>query len=665
VQEILLDAIAETPPDRLASTRALMIEVADKCLGADVTGSSSTSRTFTWETGSVLMSERVKGIRDRAMTMLRELFLSSRSESERSQVYSALRSSTRLPTHGRYADPLLERVLLDTRAVIAFLTEQASGLDGLLKETIEHDTLFEYRRAKNMPADILKGAGVHAARDGVLTAAQALRERFNADGDFVIFKTLVGFETVFEYEWDEDDGKVDFEAKDSFRKERAAEYLAEVTEATAKAWFTRLNGYAAIKSNDMAMFPQLGSFVAAVAQKSPSIAADWLARSRGEPLAQFTPGLLRGLYASDRGAALEWIADAIDRKDDLCGIAHFIRYAEPAAPDLLQKIAKASLAADDIDALYKVLEACASRASGFGMPLARRLAVEVLTFLSTRGRYHWTEPVWVWGKRSGLLASLDDAERAALFAAIRDLPKIDFRAEELLAPYGETHPAEIIDLFGARIERERVEKEDALVDDRFEAVPYDFSRLHHSMQACGPLLLPKALEWHRADPFLGQYKSARVVANMFPAMPESVIAQLTEYAKSGDRGTQDFVIDVMSNYDGADVAFTILKELVAVLPADDELLSGVRAAIGETGIMHGEFGRRDAIAAERERLASWLTDPREPVRRFAEEHIKSLDNAIAAAQQDAENDIAMRKLDYGEDLDDKRPDDDDDGGEPA
>jgi hypothetical protein len=71
--------------------------------------------------------------------------------------------------------------------------------------------------------------------------------------------------------------------------------------------------------------------------------------------------------------------------------------------------------------------------------------------------------------------------------------------------------------------------------------------------------------------------------------------------------------------------------------------------------MRGEFGYRDAIVAERESLRSWLADERELVRQFAEAHIKSLDNAIAAAQQAAESDIAMRKLEYGEGLDDDTP----------
>jgi hypothetical protein len=106
----------------------------------------------------------------------------------------------------------------------------------------------------------------------------------------------------------------------------------------------------------------------------------------------------------------------------------------------------------------------------------------------------------------------------------------------------------------------------------------------------------------------------------------------------------------MSSYNGADVVFSVLREMVAVLPLEDDLLRGVCATLGRTGVMRGEFGFRDALVAERKSLASWLSDGREPVRMFAEAAIRSLENAIAVAQQDAEADIALRRLSYGEEL---------------
>jgi ppGpp synthetase/RelA/SpoT-type nucleotidyltranferase len=652
VQEILLDTIAATPRGGLAATRPLMITVAAQCLAPDATGLSSSSKTFTWEMGSVAISDRLNQVRDRALALLREVFVTTQTEVERRQIYNAMKASTRLPRHGAYSDGLMERAFKDAAALLQFLTEHAGDIPNLLKESIEQDALFHYRRAKQMPAETLKSEDVRTARDSVVSAALVLRDQFNAIADYVTFKTLVGFETVFAYEWGEDEAKVDFEAKEAYRKARVDEYLAEVSEATADAWFARLSDYAASDSEDRAMFPFLGTFIADVGKKLPAVAARWLEASRGQPLAKFTPGLLRGLYASDRTAASQWIEAAIARNEDLSGIAQFVRHAEPAAPELLEKVARQAVAAGDDAAVYKVLEAVAARPTEFGLPLVRSLFKDAVGFLSGRGRHRWTDPVWTWGKRSGLLEKLEDAERAALFAALAQAPQIDFRAEEILAAFAPTHADEIIDLFGARLERERNEKTDPLADDQFEAVPYDFDRLQKAMTQAGSVLLPKALDWHRADPALGQFKSGRVVANMFPEPPQDVIDTLIAYASSGEPDKQDFVIDVMANYDGAPVAFTVLKELVAVAPAGGDRLKGASVALSETGVMHGEFGYRNALVAQREALEPWLEDAREPVRAFAADEIAGLNNATAAAQQDADEGIAMRKLRYGEPLDD-------------
>ncbi|MEO1248525.1 MAG: RelA/SpoT domain-containing protein [Pseudomonadota bacterium] len=653
VQESLLEAIATSAISGLSGARPLMIAALGKCLEPEVTGTLSTSTSLTWETGSVVVSDRVNFLRDRALAMLKDLFNSSQSEAERTKIYRAMLSSTRFPSFGNCDDKLRERILADTADIITFFAEQRDNLSDFLKEKIENNTLFHYRRAKKKSGNELGGGIVSTARDAVVTAAMELRKSFNDDYEFVTFKTLVGFQSVFEYEWDEDEDEIDYSAKASFRKARAAEYLEQVTESTADDWFDRLNGYASTKSDDSATFQFLGSFVASVAEKSPSIAESWLDRCGGKPLAQSTPGLLRGFYTSDREAAIRWIGVAIDRHDRLSLIAQFIKHAEPAVPDLLEKVARAGIAAQDEEAAYLVLEACVTRPTEFGVPLARKLAIETLTFLRERNFSGWIEPLWMWGKKFGLLSQFDETERSALFAAIVELGEIDFRAEEILEPYCELHANEIIDLFGARLERQSSEQGNAYANARFTAIPLDFDRLHKSMQHTGPLLLPKALEWHRRDPQLGKFRSARLVANVFPELPEDAVSQLIDYAKSGDRAAQNFVIDVMSNYNGAPIVYTVLKELVAVVPVGDEILGGVRVAFGETGVMYGEFGLRNAMVTERERISTWLADERDPVVKFAEAQIRSLNNAIAAAQQDAEADIAMRKLSYGEQLDDE------------
>jgi hypothetical protein len=66
--------------------------------------------------------------------------------------------------------------------------------------------------------------------------------------------------------------------------------------------------------------------------------------------------------------------------------------------------------------------------------------------------------------------------------------------------------------------------------------------------------------------------------------------------------------------------------------------------------MHGEFGFRDALVGQRNALSGWLSDERQSVREFAIERIRSIENEISVAERRAREDIAMRRLEYGEPL---------------
>ncbi|WP_072376442.1 RelA/SpoT domain-containing protein [Hyphomicrobium sp. NDB2Meth4] len=338
VQEILLDAIAATPPDRLASTRPLMIEVAGRCLAPEVTGTSNTSTTFTWQTGAVAVSDRLNQVRDRAFSLLTELMQSSQSDLERRQIFTALQNSTHLPHQGQYADDLMRRAFADTVALIRFLSTTFEEFGDPLKETIEQSVFFLFRRCRDMPADLLKDPSLAAARDEVMAAAREFRDRVNLLGDYVAFKALVGFETVFPYEWEESErASTDFEAKTAHRQERIDELLTTVTATTADEWFKRINEYAAIESEDLATFPHLGAFVASVAKAHPKIGSAWLDRSQDKPIAQFIPGLLRGLYTSDPAAAIRWVDEATKQNDNLSSSLHSSAMPTPPYQSGLQK----------------------------------------------------------------------------------------------------------------------------------------------------------------------------------------------------------------------------------------------------------------------------------------------------------------------------------------
>ena len=66
--------------------------------------------------------------------------------------------------------------------------------------------------------------------------------------------------------------------------------------------------------------------------------------------------------------------------------------------------------------------------------------------------------------------------------------------------------------------------------------------------------------------------------------------------------------------------------------------------------MRGEFGGAQTYQAKVELLKPWLNDKNNRVAKFAAREIASLENMVASENRQAQERIAMRKLQYGEPL---------------
>ena len=70
---------------------------------------------------------------------------------------------------------------------------------------MEHDYLFDYHRAREIAEDEKDRFGCRTVAKGLMASIIRLRDRINADQNYVRYKTLVGFETVFAEHWDDED----------------------------------------------------------------------------------------------------------------------------------------------------------------------------------------------------------------------------------------------------------------------------------------------------------------------------------------------------------------------------------------------------------------------------------------------------------------------------
>ena len=658
-QEAVLQAITRMPGDRAVAVRPLIVKAAHQTLCAETSGASSTSSTITLSYAPVVVSSRLNHVRDEALALLKKIFTTAADDKERRTVFNALQNAMRLPQVDKVPDSLVLRVYRDTAEILHFLADCVDEMDNPLRQSVEHDAYYQYRWAQEV-VGTKENPDIAKVRDTAMRAAIAFRDRVNSIEDYTVFKTLVGFETIFRFEWDTSDDNDAVAARDEKRKKNMRTLLASINENNADDWFSRLDRYAATESNDDATFPYLGNFISDVIEANPTLGPDWLDRSQNRAISDFTPEMLQGLYASDPKAALRWINEAIHAIRAIDYIARFLRYAEPALPDHIDKIADIAPSLEGTTAANNVLWAVATRPKAFIAGRAQQLGLNMIDILIERQAFHWVVPVGTRGRNSGFLKDFSDAERQRLFRAITLLPKIDHFAEEILSVFITDYANEVFDLFGERLALEIGHNQKSRPVHRYKAIPFCFTRLSVPANACR-IAIDKVREWSKEHPALAQYYGGQFIANLFPKIGDNLVSALIEDAASNDIAKQKFVLAITKSFKGKVGVWPVLRELVATLPEDSTLLREVQVALLSTGVLSGEFGYRDALISKKESMAAWLTDERKRLQRFAKDFIQSLDNQIATAQRDAESDIAMRKLDYGESLEKPLNPDENDG----
>ena len=96
--------------------------------------------------------------------------------------------------------------------------------------------------------------------------------------------------------------------------------------------------------------------------------------------------------------------------------------------------------------------------------------------------------------------------------------------------------------------------------------------------------------------------------------------------------------------------YGLVHDVVAATDAQSDTLRDARYVLDETGVVTGAFGYAELYAQRKALLVPWLAGTSETVKTFAAEQIRALDQRIAAETRSAEASIAMRKLNYGEDI---------------
>jgi hypothetical protein len=588
-----------------------------------------------WDYKSVILSsapipatQEINDIRKRCLHLLKRLYGMATTTAEKMAVINAMLESTRTPHMGEYGDELLHMVSENTLEVLAFFKELLPGEDFPVIQKIEHDAFWRFR---------------HAPSGDVKAAALEIRDRLANHGEYAIYKVLIGFEGVFE-NWEESLTKEpDFGAIEKYRSEKTTEYTDSINAVNWIEWRGRILRFAKTESNDLATFPNFFEFLRQVAEKSPDLAFGLLTEDLDD-IRLFTIPLLRGLWKGSRMAdlralMLEWIAADLQ----LIAVTKLFISNDKIDDELLQILLDKSTKDANRDILILIATVAASNYADGRKDLIPKFFMPAVKSLTKIGDVGWINELWYRKELRSILENLNEEGREIILGALLVAREIDYHAEEILVPLAKDNPQRIITFFGDRERRgEQIE-----LKGRYDAIPYDFHKLHKILAGFPELAVDTVRSWFDEDEALFQYRGANLLKIIFPDFPEPFEVKLLKLVHSGERQDIEFVLTVLRNYEGKPFLLRICREIVATLPENDERLKTVEIVLVTTGVVMGEFGFAEAYERKIEVIKPWLTDDNERVRKFSAGYVSSLKKQAKSERLRAEEGIELRKHAYG------------------
>ena len=242
-----------TKEEDIASIAPVAITIAREILKFDVTGTTLSSNTVTLQRGVIIHSHALEKAR-RAVIETISAYAESvigNDEALRSAI-SSLFDSGRTPQNGTERPELMGMILSDLAYAVERMTEFAPKASLSARQDIESELHRCWRWNRSLSEHLGSVAKVMEAHKWLTKSMDTLRQTLNADEEFVVFKTLVGYQSVFPHMWEED--RSNFSRDEAVRHERQNKLAETITVESWPLWKSRLATAASVKSNDLATF---------------------------------------------------------------------------------------------------------------------------------------------------------------------------------------------------------------------------------------------------------------------------------------------------------------------------------------------------------------------------------------------------------------------------
>lgn len=640
-QLAVIDTLEKKTDEELKTYFRGVLTLLEGMLSTSMESARWSSTAVTLSRAATPADEGVLSSRQRSIALLKKLYGLVETKSQKLSIIRALNTAAQAQSTGPMDKAYADMISANAQEVLAFFAYIVKDEDLQIVQRLEHDSYWIH---------------YHSPSEHVRAAALEVKAVIDANEEYAIYKTLIGFEGIFgDWSKPKRDESFALGSQDSRVKE-ARVIASRIADEGLDVWRRRILTFAKTESNDMATFPVFYEFLAEVAGSYPVFALDLLTKD-SEQLSKFLIPILRGLWDSEKRDELlpliqRWVQEARPEETTfLYACAKLFLSTKHVDVELLGKLLDKATELKDVFVLRQVASVAIARsAMGEVRSELKALFLRALSRLTELKDANWVREIWFQKEAKEMVAELLPKERSEVLRNLRLLPQIDYRAEEVLAVIAEREPRDVVEFLCARL-YEPDEHSPALAlkeGVEYEELPFQFHTLQDALASDPKMVVQKVLDCYRKDSLLFEFKGAKLLQVIFPKFPEPFQGALVRLVHEGGDAELEFVAGVLRAYSGEVFIHPVARELIKRLPPGSPLVTEVEIALQSTGVVSGEYGMAEAYERKRLEVLDWLQDPDDRIRTFAVKYISELEVMRDSERARAEESIALRKFNYGE-----------------
>jgi hypothetical protein len=594
---------------------------------------STTISGDTWRADSVIISRgaikadvQITGLRKSALQLLEKLYSFAKTPAEKIAIIGSLQQATNARDISPDDKATVAMLNADAVSVLKFYQQLLGSEELEIIEDIEHNAYWTHYHKSIYP--------------DVKAAAIQIRDLLDANEEYQIFKTLIGFQGIFE-DWEsEEERRGKFKEIGEYRDNKAKEFVAGMTPENFALWRERILEYAKIESNDMATFPHFSKFLEHFGVEQPALALKIL-KDDDTKLERFLIPVLSGLWKSDRENAKKLIRKWMHKGLHLGQSIRLFSYTSDVDNELLQELFKKSQDKKDPMAFFNFTSVAAHQFGQGNKQLVSKYFVPSVKSLTELNEVMWIFDFWYRQNSEEIIESLTEDEVTALLDNLVQLKSLEYHAENVLSAIAKKHAIKVITFFGQRIERD----EKTELKDGYEPVPYQFYKLASSLATIPKDAVGVVRSWYKPKEYgMFSHRGGRLLSNIFPTFSRGLSEALINLVQEGGDDNWLFVMSVLRNYEGQPFIHDVCRELAKVIPEKFENELGI--ILDATGVVSGPLGFAEAYERKIKEVEPWLKDTDEKVRTFAERHIKMLGKSIEHEKIRAAEEKELREYQF-------------------